>query len=95
MTAILMTPEGEITLPAEVREKFGFNEWTVLSMVDMGDGSILIKPYESKLTKLTEQIQKTLEEDGVTLDDLFITLREERKRLFQERYGGLLQQKSE
>ncbi len=64
-------------------------------MVDMGDGSILIKPYESKLTKLTEQIQKTLEEDGVTLDDLFITLREERKRLFQERYGGLLQQKSE
>ncbi len=23
MTAILMTPEGEITLPAEVREKFG------------------------------------------------------------------------
>ena len=93
MTAILMTPSGEITIPKEIREKYGFTDWTVLSMVDMGDGNVLIKPYESKLTKLTEQMRKTLEEEGVTLDDLLLTLREERKKLFQERYGDILQGK--
>ena len=88
MTTTLMTPKGEITLPAEICEKYEFDDWRLLSVVDMGDGSILLKPYESKLTKTTEQMQKTLEEDGVTLDDLLQTLDEERKELFKERYGN-------
>jgi len=87
MSKTLMTPKGEIILPAEVREKYGFNDWSILSVVDMGDGSILLKPYESKLTKNAEQMRKTLEEDGVTLDDLLQTLDEVRKELFKERYG--------
>ena len=88
MATTLMTPKGEITLPVEIREKYEFDDWRLLSVVDMGDGSILLKPYESKLTKTTEQMQKTLEEDGVTLDDLLQTLDEERKELFKERYGN-------
>ena len=60
----------------------------------MGDGTILLKPYESELTKNTEQIQKVLEEDDVTLDDLLQTLSEVRKELFKERYGDIGSQNS-
>jgi bifunctional DNA-binding transcriptional regulator/antitoxin component of YhaV-PrlF toxin-antitoxin module len=80
MSKTLMTPEGEIILPREIREKYGYNDWMLLSVVDMGDGSILIKPYETELTKVF---------DGVTLEDMIVTLREERKKLFQEKYGKL------
>jgi bifunctional DNA-binding transcriptional regulator/antitoxin component of YhaV-PrlF toxin-antitoxin module len=89
MATTLMTPKGEITLPAEIREKYGFDDWKVLSVVDMGDGSVLLKPYESELTKTAEEIQKRLEEDGVTLDDVLQTLDEVRKEMFKERYGNM------
>jgi len=89
MTTTLMTPKGEIIIPAEIREKYGFDDWKVLSVVDVGDGSILLKPYESELTKNAEQMRKILEEDGVTLDDLLQTLDEVRKELFKERYGDI------
>lgn len=89
MSKTLMTPEGEITLPSEIREKYGFNDWMVLSAVDMGDGSILIKPYESELTKTLDKTRKQFEENRVTLEDMMVTLREERKKLIQEKYGEL------
>lgn len=89
MTTTLMTPKGKITLPAEIREKYGFDDWGLLSVVDMGDGSILLKPYESELTKTAEQMRKRLEDDGVTLDDILQTLDEVRKEMFKERYGNI------
>ncbi len=89
MNTTLMTPKGEIMLPAEIREKYGFNDWGLLSVVDMGDGSILLKPYKSELTKTTEQMRKRLEDDGVTLDDILQTLDEVRKEMFKERYGNI------
>lgn len=90
MSATLMTPKGEIIFPAELREKYGFDDWILMSIVDMGDGSFLLKPKESKFAESTQEIRKTLEENGVTLDDLLLTLREERKKLFQERYGNIV-----
>ncbi len=93
MSNILLTPEGEITLPREIREKYGYNDWMVLSAVDMGDGSILLKPVKSKLDEITKDVQKILEEDGVTFEDLMVTLREVRKELFKEKYGHLLDKK--
>jgi bifunctional DNA-binding transcriptional regulator/antitoxin component of YhaV-PrlF toxin-antitoxin module len=89
MATTLMTPKGEITLPAEIREKYGFDDWKVLSVVDVGDGSILLKPYASELTKTAEQMRKTLEEDGITLNELLQTLDEVRKEMFKERYGNI------
>ena len=89
MTTTLITPKGEITLPAEIREKYGFDDWGLLSVIDMGDGSILLKPHESDLTKNAEQMRKILEEEGVTMDDLLQTLDEVRKELFIERYGNI------
>lgn len=93
MSKTLLTPKGELTLPIEIREKYGYNDWMLLSVVDMEDGSILLKPVESKLDGITKDIQKKLEEDGVTFEDLTITLREVRKELFQEKYGDILSKK--
>ncbi len=92
MTTTLLTPKGETTLPAEICEKYGLNDWGLLSVIDMGDGSILLKPYKSELTKTAAQMRKTLEEDGVTLDDLLQTLSEVRKEMFEERYGNISSQ---
>ena len=89
MSTTLMTPKGEVILPSEICEKYGFNDWIVMSVVDIGDGSLLLKPYESELTKNAEQMRKSLEKDGVTLDDLLQTLDEVRKKLFKERYDSI------
>ncbi len=89
MTTTLITPKGEITLPAEIREKYGFNDWGLLSVVDMGDGSILLKPYDSELTQTAEKMRKGLEDNGISLDDILQRLDEVHKELFKERYSDI------
>ena len=55
---------------------------------------ILLQNYDnpsffasSKVSKVTDKIAKQLKEANVTLEDLLETLDEERKILYQERYG--------
>jgi hypothetical protein len=38
---------------------------------------------------LSRRIAKRLKEDNIELDDWIVTLREERKKIFQEKYGNV------
>jgi antitoxin PrlF len=42
-TNIIVSSRGQITLPSEVRKKYGINEGSVL-VVDDRDGEIILKP---------------------------------------------------
>lgn len=88
MTTVRMRGKGTITFPAKLRSKYKLQEGEVFTMLDLGDGSFLLKPKVCEVDRISSKMEKSLQENGVTLEDMFETLREVRKEIFQGRYGG-------
>ena len=78
MTTVQMRGKGTITLPASLRKKYKLEDGELFTIIDLGEGSILIKPTVSQVNKLGDKIAKQLKEDNVSLDDLLEALDEER-----------------
>ena len=95
MATVQMRGKGTITFPAKLRSKYKLQEGEVFTIIDLGGGSFLLKPRIYQIDKISSKAEKTLKEDGVTLDELFETLREVRKELFQEKYGNIKKQLDE
>ena len=90
MTTLQIRGKGTITLPASLRKKYNLEEGEVFTIIDLGGGSFLLRPKIYETDKISVKAEKVLREDGVTLEELFETLREVRKELFQERYGNVM-----
>ena len=86
MTTLQIRSKGTITLPASLRKKYNLEEGEVLTIIDLGEGTILLKPMVSQVNKLSNQIAKRLKEENVSLEDLLKVLDEERKIYYQEHY---------
>jgi AbrB family looped-hinge helix DNA binding protein len=86
MTTLQIRSKGTITLPASLRRKYKLEEGEFLTIIDLGEGTILLKPMISQVNKLSNQIAKRLKEENVTLDDLLQALDEERRIYYQEHY---------
>jgi AbrB family looped-hinge helix DNA binding protein len=78
---------GVVTLPKEVREKYGIEEGDALHLVDLGGGMFVVTPMMPAVPSLVEEIEAIREEEGVALEDLLAGLREQRERLTREVYG--------
>lgn len=89
MTTVQMRGKGSITFPAKLRSKYKLQEGEVFTIIDLGGGSFLLKPRIYEMDKISAKAEKILKEDNVSLEELFETLREVRKELFQERYGNI------
>ncbi len=89
MTTIQMRGKGTITFPAKLRSKYNLQEGEVFTIIDMGGGSFLLKPKVLEVDMLSRRIAKRLKEENIDMDDWLVTLREERKKLFQEKYGDI------
>ena len=83
---IQIRKKGIITLPADLRDRYGLNEGDILSLIDLGDGSFLLTPRLSQVNRLGDRITDLLKEENVSLDDLLHTLEEERERYYHEHY---------
>jgi AbrB family looped-hinge helix DNA binding protein len=88
MYKIKILSQGKITLPAKLRKKYNWGTGKNFTLVDLDEGSILLVPKISKVTEHANKIAKLCKETNVTLEDLLETLEEERKILYQERYGN-------
>ncbi|RPJ23570.1 MAG: AbrB/MazE/SpoVT family DNA-binding domain-containing protein [Chloroflexi bacterium] len=86
MPTLQIRSKGSITLPASLRKKYGLEEGEVLTVIDLGEGTILLKPMISQVNKLSSQIARRLKEENVSLDDLLQALDEERKIYCKEHY---------
>jgi hypothetical protein len=64
---------GVITLPRDLRAKYGLEEGHQLSLVDL-DGVLLQGPKLSVVPNLTAGIERLGREAGVTVDDLLMGL---------------------
>jgi AbrB family looped-hinge helix DNA binding protein len=85
-TTLQIRSKGTITLPAELRRKYNWEEGEILTAIDLGNGTLVLKSQPSEMDKISRKIAKSLKEENVTLDDLLETLDEERKTIYQELY---------
>jgi bifunctional DNA-binding transcriptional regulator/antitoxin component of YhaV-PrlF toxin-antitoxin module len=87
INTIQVRKKGSITLPMDLRNKYGVDEGDIFTLIDMGDGSFLLTPRISQVNRLGDRVAEILSEEGVSLDDLLNTLDDERERYYQERYA--------
>jgi AbrB family looped-hinge helix DNA binding protein len=85
-TTIQVRSKGTITLPTAFRNKYGVEEGETFTLIDVGDGSLFLVPKVSKFVQSADRVAKKVKEANVTLDELYATLDEERKRYYKEHY---------
>lgn len=83
---ITLRQRGTITLPAELRQKYRLEEGEPLTLVDL-DGVFILAPKAPLIPKLVAEIERLREEADLSVEDLLEGLDEQRRRLYEERYG--------
>lgn len=87
-TNIQIRGKGTVTLPIELRRKYGLDEGDIITLIDLGDGSFLLTPVVTRVDRLGDRVAQALAEEGVSIDEIMTALDEERERYYQERYAG-------
>ncbi len=76
---IQVRQRGTVTLPAELREKYGIREGDSFRIIDL-DGIFVLTPMVAMVPELAREIEKARLEAGLSIDELLRTLREEREK---------------
>ena len=79
--------KGTITLPRDLRRRYNVGEGDVFTVVDLGDGSLLLTPHVSQVARLGDQVTRILTSEGVAVDVLLDALDQEREAYYRERYA--------
>ena len=78
--------KGQVTLPAEVRRKFGLKKGDLVAVIETPEG-VLITPQEVLAVTILDRIGVVLREQGVSLEQLIESGREVRGQILKEEYG--------
>ena len=77
---------GVLTLPAELREKYGIGEGDTFRIVDV-DGVFILTPMAPIVPELAREIERVRVAAGMTTEELLEGLRRQRQRYYEETYG--------
>ncbi len=69
---------GLITLPKELRDQGHINEGDTLTLIDLGDGVVVMSPRRSRVDGIVNKLAKEWQDSGETLESMLTTLREVR-----------------
>ncbi|MDP1714954.1 MAG: AbrB/MazE/SpoVT family DNA-binding domain-containing protein [Anaerolineales bacterium] len=69
---------GLITLPKELRDQSHINEGDTLTLIDLGDGVVVMSPRHSRVDGIADKLAKEWQDSGETLESMLTTLREVR-----------------
>ena len=69
---------GLITLPKELRDQSHINEGDTLTLIDLGDGVVVMSPRRSRVDGIANKLAKEWQDSGETLETMLTTLREVR-----------------
>ena len=69
---------GIITLPKELREQNNIEEGDMLTLIDLGDGVVVMSSRRSRVDEISNKLAKELQDSGETLESMLATLREVR-----------------
>jgi AbrB family looped-hinge helix DNA binding protein len=78
--------KGAVTIPVELRRKYGLDEGDVIVLIDLEDGSFLLIPSVTQVDRLGDRVAEAMAEGGVLEEELLAALAEERERYYRERY---------
>ncbi|MEJ2711159.1 MAG: AbrB/MazE/SpoVT family DNA-binding domain-containing protein [Anaerolineales bacterium] len=78
--------KGQVTIPLEIREKWGLKKGDLVTFVETEQG-VIIKPAEIVATEALDKIGRALREKGLSLDELIERGRMIREDLIDEEYG--------
>lgn len=71
---IQIRQRGSLTLPAELRQKYGIEAGDTFRLVDL-DGIFILTPMVPMVPELVREIEKTRREAGLSMDELLMSLR--------------------
>jgi AbrB family looped-hinge helix DNA binding protein len=71
--------KGTLTLPADLRRKYGLSEGDVFTLIDLGDGPFVLTPRLTQVDRLGDHVAQIMAEQGVSLEDMLTALDEERQ----------------
>jgi bifunctional DNA-binding transcriptional regulator/antitoxin component of YhaV-PrlF toxin-antitoxin module len=83
---IQLRRKGVLTLPANLRRKYGLQEADVFTLQDLGDGSFLLVPQLSQVARQGDRVAELMEEQEVSVDEMLQALDEERETYYREHY---------
>ncbi|MCQ3935702.1 MAG: hypothetical protein DPW18_01520 [Chloroflexi bacterium] len=69
---------GIITLPKEVREHNNIEEGDMLTLIDLGDGVVVLSPRRSRVDEVANKLAREWQDSGESLESMLTTLREVR-----------------
>jgi antitoxin PrlF len=78
--------KGQVTIPAEIREKLGLQKGDLVAFVETEQG-VVISPQEVVAMKALDKLGEMLKEKGITLEELIEDGREIRGEIAKEKYG--------
>jgi len=85
-TTVQIRNKGNLTLPVELRRKYDLNEGDIYTVIDLGEGALMLIPRMTSVDRLGDRVAETMAENGVSLDEILAALDEERERYYRERY---------
>jgi AbrB family looped-hinge helix DNA binding protein len=83
---IQVRKRGVVTLPSELRDKYGIEEGDSFRVVDL-DGIFVLTPMVPMVPELAREIERARLEAGLSTEELLQSLREQRERYAQETDG--------
>lgn len=78
--------KGQVTLPADIRRRLGLKKGDLVAVEGTPEG-VLITPQAVMAMKALDEIGKALRDQGLSLEELIESGREERGELLRELYG--------
>ncbi len=82
----VLRDKGVLTLPVELRRKYNFKPGETFSIIDLGEGAFVLSRRASRIGELGDRVAQMVQEAGYTIDDLLLTLDEERETYYAEHY---------
>jgi bifunctional DNA-binding transcriptional regulator/antitoxin component of YhaV-PrlF toxin-antitoxin module len=83
---IQLRDKGVITLPMNLRRKYGLRTGDVFAVSDLGEGVFMITAKSSRVAALGDRVAEILQTEGVTVEEMLESLEEERERYYREHY---------
>jgi AbrB family looped-hinge helix DNA binding protein len=69
---------GVITLPKQLRDDNHISEGDTLTLIELGDGVVVMSPRRSRVDEMTDKLAKEWQTAGESLESMLATLREVR-----------------
>lgn len=79
-TTIQIRPKGQVTIPAEIREKLGIEENGYLTIALWGKKALLMFPKKLTTLEIVRETSALAKKKGITLEELLAELDEIRHK---------------